>query len=65
MVVRNSTVHRASKSAAGRMGAYARMAQYGNPGTVEGRSKGGLRSIEVHRKRKTGFKVLKPITIPR
>lgn len=48
----------------GRKGGFARVAQHGNPGTPEGRRKGGLHSIQTHIKNKTGFKVLKPITVP-
>lgn len=49
----------------GRKGGIARTALYGNLGTPEGRRKGGLNSIRTHRKNRTGFKVLKPIAIPR
>ncbi|TSC70694.1 MAG: Uncharacterized protein G01um101449_301 [Parcubacteria group bacterium Gr01-1014_49] len=42
-----------------------RAALYGNPGTTEGRRRGGLNSIRTHAKNRTGFKVLKPIIIPR
>lgn len=48
----------------GRKGGLARAALYGNPGTPEGRRRGGLNSIRTHVKNKTGFKVLKSITIP-
>lgn len=49
----------------GRKGGLARSALYGNLGTPEGRRKGGLNSIKTHIKNKTGFKVLKQITIPK
>jgi len=48
----------------GRKGGLARAALYGNFGTPEGRRRGGLHSIQTHTKQKTGFKVLKSITIP-
>lgn len=48
----------------GRKGGLARAALYGNPGTPEGRRKGGLNSIRTHIQNQTGFKTLKPITIP-
>lgn len=49
------------KALAGRKGAVARNAIYGNPGTVGGRKKGGLNSLKTHLKKKTGFKMLKEI----
>lgn len=49
----------------GRKGGLIRVARHGNPGTVEGRKCGGRNSIKTHSKRKTAFKVLKPITIPK
>ena len=48
----------------GRKGGLARAVKHGNPGTPEGRRKGGLNSIRTHTKNKTGFKILKSITIP-
>lgn len=48
----------------GRKGGLARAAKHGNPGTPEGRRKGGLNSLRTHTKNKTGFKILKSITIP-
>ncbi len=48
----------------GRKGGLARAALYGNFGTPEGRRRGGLNSIQTHAKNKTGFKVLKSITVP-
>jgi intein/homing endonuclease len=44
-----------TKSEAGRLGALARIAKHGNPGTVEGRKKGGFQSLKTHKKLKTGF----------
>lgn len=49
----------------GRKGGLARAALYGNPGTAEGRRKGGLNSLRTHSKNKTGFKTLKPIIVPK
>ncbi len=49
------------KSKAGKLGAFARYAKYGNPGTVLGRKKGGLASLATHRKIKSGFKILREI----
>ncbi|MHB8860327.1 MAG: LAGLIDADG family homing endonuclease [Minisyncoccota bacterium] len=51
--------------AIGRKGGLIRNALRGNPGTPDGRRKGGLHSIPTHIKNKSGFKVLKPITTPR
>lgn len=48
----------------GRKGGLIRVARYGNPGTPDGRRRGGLNSIPTHVKKKTGFKVLKSIYIP-
>lgn len=48
----------------GRKGGLARTARYGNPGTPEGRRRGGLNSIRAHTRNKTGFKVLKSIIVP-
>lgn len=48
------------KSAA-RNGGLMRMKLYGDLGTLEGRRKGGLRSIATHRKNKDAFKLLKSI----
>lgn len=50
---------------AARMGAYARMKLYGNVGTTEGRRKGGINSLKIHRQRKTNFQLLKRIKKPR
>ena len=48
----------------GRRGGLARVALHGNPGTSDGRRRGGLNSIQTHAKNKTGFRVLKPVIIP-
>lgn len=50
---------------AGRMGGLARVRMYGPPGTAEGRRLGGLRSLATHRLRKTGFKLLRNVKLPR
>lgn len=50
---------------AGTMGALAYQKKYGNPGTAEGRSKGGRNSIYVHKKRNTGFIMRKTIIYPK
>ena len=49
----------------GRRGGLARMKIYGNPGTPEGRRRGGFKSLESHAKNKTRFKTLGNIRIPR
>lgn len=49
----------------GRKGGLSRTALHGNPGTAEGRRKGGLNSLRTHAKNKTAFKTLKPITAPK
>ena len=49
---------------AGRKGAIKRNSIYGNPGTREGRRKGGLNSLISPKLKKTNFKFLKPIRIP-
>ena len=48
-----------------RSGGLARTALYGNPGTKEGRRLGGLNSLRTHGKNKTGFNILKLVTLPR
>lgn len=48
----------------GQKGGLARSAKHGNPGTPEGRRRGGLNSIRTHTQNKTGFQVLKSITTP-
>lgn len=60
MTTRNKT----SKSAAGRLGGLARIARHGNPGTQNGRSRGGHNSILVQRGRESGFKTLAKIQRP-
>ncbi len=46
----------------GSLGGMARNQLHGNPGTFEGRSRGGMRSIEIHRKKKnTAFILTKAI----
>lgn len=46
----------------GSLGGRARQAKHGNPGTAEGRAKGGQRAVEVHQKnRHTNFSVAKKI----
>lgn len=49
---------------AARKGALARMHIYGNLGTPEGRHKGGMASLAIHRIKKTGFKLRKSINKP-
>lgn len=51
--------------AIGRKGGLVRTALHGNPGTAEGRRKGGFNSLRTHAKKKTGFKTLKPIAVPK
>lgn len=52
------------KREAGRRGALVRMALYGNPGTSEGRRKGGLRSMARMHKISTAFHFRKRINKP-
>ena len=47
------------KSCAGKRGALARNKKFGNPGTLEGRIKGGRNSMATHRRLKTGFRIRK------
>lgn len=49
---------------AGRKGGIARMKLYGNLGTLEGRKRGGLASLAIHKRLGTGFKILKSINRP-
>ncbi|MFZ2555291.1 MAG: LAGLIDADG family homing endonuclease [Minisyncoccia bacterium] len=49
---------------AGRLGGIARILKYGNPGTAEGRSRGGRNSIQTHRTSNTGFNLLRKIDFP-
>lgn len=44
-----------------RLGGLARVHRHGNPGTVEGRIKGGNASMRTHQTKKTKFKVLRAI----
>ncbi len=50
---------------AGRLGGLARIRMYGNPGTAEGRRRGGINSLKTHKRRRGGFKVLRRIKFPR
>lgn len=52
------------KSAAGKLGGRARIRLHGNPGTIEGRRLGGLRSLKTHSKKATGFNVLRKVQYP-
>lgn len=54
-----------TKAEAGKLGAFARMSKYGNPGTAEGRRRGGLRSQQIHTMRNTGFVIRKIVRTPR
>ncbi|MFZ6035181.1 MAG: LAGLIDADG family homing endonuclease [Patescibacteria group bacterium] len=49
---------------AGSIGAVAHNIKYGNPGTAEGRQRGGMRSIITHNIRHTGFVLEKRIRKP-
>ncbi len=49
---------------AGRKGAIVRYQQYGNPGTLEGRRKGGLNSLKSERLKNSRFKFLTEINKP-
>lgn len=50
---------------ASRKGALIRYKLYGNPGTPEGRKRGGLNSLKSLKLRSTNFKFLKPVFKPR
>lgn len=54
----------AVKAMSGSLGGKARIVLHGNPGTKEGRKLGGLRSLETHKKNKSGFKLLKKVKLP-
>jgi len=54
MMVRNAK-YLLLKQKAGKLGGHARIALYGNPGTVEGRAKGGRNSQLTHRRLDTVF----------
>lgn len=47
-----------------RRGALARISKYGNPGTPEGRRRGGINSQITHKKNGTGFNTLKRVSFP-
>lgn len=53
-----------TKAKAGRKGAFIRNKFYGNPGTAEGRRKGGMNSLKTHNRLKTGFILRKTFTEP-
>lgn len=50
---------------AAKLGGRARYALYGNPGTELGRKKGGLISVESHKKLNTDFQTLKKVNLPK
>lgn len=52
------------KIIAARKGGLARVYLHGNPGTPEGRRRGGLKSVAIQNKGATGFKKLRKITFP-
>lgn len=52
-------------SDAARKGGLARVQKYGNPGTNEGRKKGGIASMQTHNKFASGFHAAKPIFKPK
>lgn len=54
-----------SKSESGKLGGLARVNKVGNPGTVEGRRLGGLRSQVTHKKNQTNFILRKEILKPK
>jgi intein/homing endonuclease len=49
----------------GSLGGKARVRLHGNPGTPEGRKRGGLESLKTHQRNSTAFKTLKRIRTPR
>lgn len=49
---------------AGRLGGLARVRMHGNPGTAEGRRRGGLNSLKTNRATHSGFRILKQIVYP-
>ncbi len=53
------------KSDSGRLGGVVSYAKHGNPGTSEGRSKGGINSLVTHKRLHTGFKLLKEFPWPK
>jgi intein/homing endonuclease len=52
------------RSIAGKKGGKRRVELHGNPGTIEGRSLGGTRSMSTHKLKRTGFKILRKIIVP-
>lgn len=52
------------RSISGRKGGIARFKLYGDPGTPEGRRKGGLNSLTTHKTLNTGFITRKPFKVP-
>jgi len=62
-MIRNSEL-RNRRVRAGKLGGLIRIALYGNPGTAEGRKRGGLNSLKTHQLRNTGFKRLKHVKYP-
>lgn len=64
MVIRNINPH-THKVRSGRLGGLARVALHGNPGTLAGRTKGGINSLRSHAISKTGFKTLREIRSPK
>lgn len=54
-----------TKSEVGRLGALARIKKYGNPGTPEGRSKGGINSVIKNIKLNNNFKIAKKYKKPK
>lgn len=64
-MIRNEPTLKMSRSEAGTLGGKARIKTHGNPGTKEGRRRGGLHSLKYHRKNKTDFKSLKRFKKPK
>lgn len=58
-------VEKMSRVEAARLGGLARQAAHGDLGTIEGRRKGGLRSLSTHEFLNTNFKRLRQIKLPR
>ena len=48
-----------------RLGGLARVRAHGNPGTAEGRKKGGINSLVTHTRQHTSFSTLRKVTSPR
>lgn len=53
-----------SRTSIAQAGGRARILKHGNPGTLAGRRRGGIRSLITHRIKQTGFKTLRTITEP-